>query len=252
MVPSWTETLIECGVDVVGRTRFCIHPEDKVATIPVFGGTKAFRQDALIGLKADLILLDREENTLEMAEQARAAGFQTFATHIRSIDAIGGELRRLSAALVEPRIDDVVNRWERIAKCAPSSGGPDWRQMPGVIEWLGSPPSDAGQPVVYVIWKDPWMAVAEGTFVASVLSKLGVDSRRLWPQGRGLYPKFSPEEVPKDAVMLLSTEPFPFAKKKAELDCFSNTKALVDGEGFSWFGVRSLEFLERALLLTQK
>ncbi|MBM7456943.1 hypothetical protein HNR62_002845 [Oceanisphaera litoralis] len=31
MVPSWTETLIECGVNVVGRTRYCVHPADRVA-----------------------------------------------------------------------------------------------------------------------------------------------------------------------------------------------------------------------------
>ena len=40
LVPSWTETLIEAGVDVVGRTRFCLHPRDRVKSIPAVGGTK--------------------------------------------------------------------------------------------------------------------------------------------------------------------------------------------------------------------
>ena len=40
LVPSLTETLIDCGVNVVGRTRFCIHPADRVHDIPAVGGTK--------------------------------------------------------------------------------------------------------------------------------------------------------------------------------------------------------------------
>lgn len=39
MVPSWTETLIYCGIEVVGRTRYCIHPEE-AQKISVVGGTK--------------------------------------------------------------------------------------------------------------------------------------------------------------------------------------------------------------------
>ena len=36
LVPSWTETLIESGVEVVGRTRFCVHP-GATKGIPVVG-----------------------------------------------------------------------------------------------------------------------------------------------------------------------------------------------------------------------
>lgn len=31
LVPPWTETLIECSVNLVGRIRYCVHPADKVA-----------------------------------------------------------------------------------------------------------------------------------------------------------------------------------------------------------------------------
>lgn len=48
MVPSWTETLIECGVKVVGRTRYCVHPGDRVAVnadnaLPRWFGTCSLR-----------------------------------------------------------------------------------------------------------------------------------------------------------------------------------------------------------------
>jgi len=34
LVPSWTDTLVRCGVDVIGRTRFCVHPAGQVRSIP--------------------------------------------------------------------------------------------------------------------------------------------------------------------------------------------------------------------------
>ena len=61
MVPSLTETLIECGVEVIGRTRFCVHPLDKVSTIPVVGGTKEINwgdgADAKMGLIISVLLI---------------------------------------------------------------------------------------------------------------------------------------------------------------------------------------------------
>lgn len=62
LVPSWNETLIECGLNVVGRSRYCIHPEDRVRDIPIVGGTKDIRWDRVREARPDLLVLDREEN----------------------------------------------------------------------------------------------------------------------------------------------------------------------------------------------
>ncbi|MGB3616837.1 MAG: cobalamin-binding protein, partial [Catalinimonas sp.] len=35
LVPSQTELLIDLGVEVVGRTKFCVHPAGSVKAIPV-------------------------------------------------------------------------------------------------------------------------------------------------------------------------------------------------------------------------
>ena len=69
LVPSWTETLICAGVDVVGRTRFCIHPEGKVGSIAALGGTKNLKSQELMNLKPDLIILDQEENPKEFIKR---------------------------------------------------------------------------------------------------------------------------------------------------------------------------------------
>lgn len=43
LVPSITEALFDLGLtenEVVGRTKFCIHPEHKIKNVAVIGGTK--------------------------------------------------------------------------------------------------------------------------------------------------------------------------------------------------------------------
>ena len=88
MVPSWTETLLYAGIQVVGRTRYCIHPADKVAQIPIVGGTKDIKWDLVQDLQADLVLLDREENPLEMAE---SSPIPFLATHVSSLRELARE-----------------------------------------------------------------------------------------------------------------------------------------------------------------
>ncbi len=43
LVPSITEALFDLGLtenEVVGRTKFCIHPQDKIKNVAIIGGTK--------------------------------------------------------------------------------------------------------------------------------------------------------------------------------------------------------------------
>ena len=42
LVPSITLLLCDLGLEnnIVGRTKFCIHPAEKIKKIPIIGGTK--------------------------------------------------------------------------------------------------------------------------------------------------------------------------------------------------------------------
>ena len=82
LVPSWTETLLLAGALVVGRTRFCIHPANLVADIPVVGGTKNMKLEDILRLEPDLVIMDQEENRLEMAEALKAAGIEVAASEV--------------------------------------------------------------------------------------------------------------------------------------------------------------------------
>ena len=74
LVPSQTELLFDLGLDkeVIGITRFCIHPKEKCAKKIKIGGTKSFNFDLIDKLKPDLILGNKEENCKAGIERLRS------------------------------------------------------------------------------------------------------------------------------------------------------------------------------------
>lgn len=308
LVPSWTETLLEAGVNVVGRSRFCIHPAGAVASVPAVGGTKDLRVDLIRDLKPDLIILDREENTLAMSE-ALVAIAPLHVSHVQSASDMPRELRALEAAIVraaglaptsaagaggsggpthqaEATIPDLVletsgasdavtveplvtlehfaERFEKILSRVPLAFG----DFALISDTLKSGSAETRQ-VVYAIWKDPWMAITKETYIGSMLEAVGVVGSRIWPvaaptsavassptgiaptgtattSAAAKYPSFNPKDLPAGSIVLLSSEPYPFHKKleSAKQDLAGHHVLVVDGESFSWFGIRSLRFLE--------
>jgi hypothetical protein len=239
LVPSWTETLLECGVEVVGRTRFCIHPAPRVRSIPVIGGTKDWDLKAIAELKPDLVVLDREENPKSMSEESQ---WPWLATHVASCEDLPRELALLQAKIPTADFRFVIERWERVLrepKLSRWNGG----DFPGLIEW-GQKPKSEIEKIVYVIWKNPWMAVSKKTFIGSVLERCGLGTVEFSKK----YPEFLMSDfTATNTLFLFSSEPFPFLKQKRSLEELGVPYAIVNGESFSWFGIRSLKFLEEAL-----
>jgi len=239
MVPSWTETLLRAGVNVVGRTRYCIHPPKLITNIPIVGGTKDVSWDLVKDLKPDLVLLDKEENPLEMAEECP---FPFVATHVNCLESLQRELAHLGELFKNSAL------LELSVKCLDilSAPTPVWnsKKIPGFVEWVKTPPRDEAQKIIYLIWKKPWMAASPDTYIGSVLKKLGADLVH-FPEGEK-YPVLEVEDYP-DTLFLFSSEPFPFEKKIAELKELGLEGAIVNGESYSWFGYRSLDFLGEIL-----
>lgn len=242
MVPSWTETLLECGCDVVGRTRFCIHPE-RARDIRVVGGTKTIDWSKVRALEPDLLLLDREENPRSMAEESPV---EVFTTHVTGVMDLAPELERLATRLAQPSLGEVAARWSRVQETRAELTR--WQDLPGVLEWIVPPAEQEIGPFAYLIWREPWMAIGAGTFIASMLTAVGLPPSMLYPRGphdgNSRYPVVDPATLPRNAVVLASSEPYPFHRKHDALLGLNRPVAIVDGESFSWFGVRSLAFLE--------
>lgn len=245
LVPSWTETLMECGVTLVGRSRFCIHPSPAVKALPVVGGTKDFKLELLRELKPDFLVLDKEENTLEMAKQSPCP---LVVTHVENVAGLADQVRILANAFQagqeKGKLWELAKQWQKISKTKKEnwSWNQDWSLIPG-IQSIVRRDFPTYQSIVYVIWKDPWMSVSPQTFIGSVLSCLGAEEFLSFKDSLK-YPTFHLHDFDLEKTFFLfSTEPFPFGKKIQDLQKLGVQGAIVDGEKFSWYGVRSLKFL---------
>jgi len=239
MVPSWTESLLVCGVQVVGRTRFCIHPEAAVKNIPAVGGTKNWDLSLVRDLNADFILLDKEENPKEMFA---ADPDKCVVTHVERVEDVGPALKILSQKFENKNLLEMSERWEAVARRPIKKRLP--HEIPGIIDWIKRPNTQADNSELrYVIWKNPWMAVSPETFIGSQLTHLGFGDSLSRHEKK--YYEFELKQISKSTIFLFSTEPYPFHKKRSDLEKLDFASAIINGEDYSWFGIRALEFLEK-------
>ena len=241
LVPSLTETLIECGVNVVARTRFCIHPHDKVQTIEKVGGTKAVDWQKCAVLKPDIVVFDREENIKDMAE---SCPYPWAATHITSVENVGSELIKLASKLMSPELEKMGHDWDELAN-RPNLAFPGWDNIPGQIQSINNADKNYRR-IEYIIWREPWMAIGSNTFIDSMLRKLGFSD--YLPKHSQSYPQLEQGDMShNDVFYLFSSEPFPFVRHHKELVEQGFNGAIVDGELYSWFGIRSYHGLLKAV-----
>lgn len=221
LVPSQTELLADLGLDAetVGLTRFCTHPDGWKARKRIVGGTKTVRVDRVRDLVPDLVIANKEENERETVE-ALAEIAPVYVTDVPDVE----------AALAMTR---AVGRLVGRAEAAEALAG----EIAAGFDRLGA---DAAPRVLYLIWRDPWMAVGGDTVIADVLRRGGFVNVT---DDRERYPTLTEAEVralAPDAV-LLSSEPYPFAGKHVpEVEALAPGArvVLVDGEPFSWYGSR--------------
>src|SRR4029079_3998278 len=71
LVPSQTELLFDLGLDeeVIGITKFCVHPEQWFKTKTRVGGTKQLHLEKIKKLQPDLIIANKEENVQSQIEE---------------------------------------------------------------------------------------------------------------------------------------------------------------------------------------
>ena len=71
IVPSQTELLADLGLsdEVVGITKFCVHPNEWFRSKARVGGTKQLNIETIHALQPDLIIANKEENVKEQIEE---------------------------------------------------------------------------------------------------------------------------------------------------------------------------------------
>ena len=233
LVPSWTETLLVANLNVVGRTRFCIHPVEVVRGIPTVGGTKNPKIDEIIALKPDFVVLDKEENKKELAEALQAAGIEILVSHVAGLESAAEFLDVLAEKFSSTVLADFAAEYRLV-----SLNRNQVRQEKFFGEIIVRSNSQIDfKNLEYVIWKKPYMVIGKDTFIAEIFKLGGVEFLRAEK-----YPEVSDEEL-KNKYCLFSSEPYPFEKEFSALGEQGFKGALVDGEKVSWYGIRNLRFL---------
>ncbi|MEM1041227.1 MAG: helical backbone metal receptor [Bacteroidota bacterium] len=221
LVPSQTELLADLGLDdeVVGLTRFCVHPAGWKKRKQIVGGTKNVNAERVAALEPDLVLANLEENVREQVEALDELA-PVFVTDPATVEGALGMIRTVGA---------LVGRSDRAEALADAVA----RGFDGLA---AQPPVQAA----YLIWRTPWMTVGGDTFVHDVLRRASLVNV-FGEQTR--YPEVTLDAIAaaEPEVVLLSSEPFPFREKHlAEVGAAVPGAAvhLVDGELFSWYGSR--------------
>ena len=227
LVPSITELLVDLALEdqLKGVTRFCIHPTSLQRDKVIVGGTKNVHMDRIQAIQPDLVIANKEENVKEQVE-AIAREFPVYSTDVNSFD------EALSMILETGRLTDRASAARLICDTIERN----FNQLETATQ------GRTRKTVAYLIWKNPFMAAAGGTFIDAMLRLAGFDNV-LANQSR--YPVIGEEVLTAGEVdtIFLSSEPFPFKQKHIdELHGLSPGKEilLVDGEMFSWYGSRML------------
>ena len=226
LVPSQTELLYDLGLgeSVVGITKFCVHPETWFKTKPRVGGTKKVDIEKVRALKPDLIIGNKEENeradieALEQEFPVWMSDVKTLDDAIEMIEAIGSLTG--SDARAHEIIEGIRDAFAELNRL--------------------DPPLSAA----YLIWREPLMVAGGDTFISDLMERAGFSNAFAHRKKR--YAEITSAELlaADPDVILLSSEPFPFAERHiAEFNRMRTDTPvhLVDGELFSWYGSRLLQ-----------
>lgn len=274
LVPSMTESLFELGLgaSVVGITDYCIHPAEQLAALPRLGGPKNPDVPAILALKPDLVIANREENTpkaVEELEQAGIAVWVSFPKTARQAVEVLWELVEANRDLVAGFKLNMLERALGWSEAAVDSSTPRRVFCP-----IWQDTTAAGDP-----W---WMTFNGDTYPHDVLRLAGglnifADRERRYPLEADLgiadpipagerdtrYPRVTVGEVRRldPEVILLPSEPFSYdessiAQFEEILPDVSavRTKCIypLDGSLLTWHGTRLALALRELPALLQR
>ena len=223
LVPSQTELLHDLGLGdrVVGITKFCVHPVEWFRSKARVGGTKKVDIDKVRALKPDLIIGNKEENERTDIEALKKE-FPVWMSDVRDLK-------------------DATDMITRIGSITGTEDGTT-RMIKHIDQaFNGLKPVSPALSAAYFIWQDPLMVAGGDTFINDMMRHCGLVN--VFTSRPGRYVEVTARELAAadPDVILLSSEPFPFAEKhiaQFNMFCPGSPVRLVDGTYFSWYGSR--------------
>lgn len=239
IVPSQTELLYDLGLDeeVIGITKYCVHPKSWLESKTKVGGTKKLNFEKIQELKPDLIIGNKEENeksqVLELMKHYPVwmSDIKTLEESLNMIESLGQITGKEKRAIeIQNNIREQFSHFK--------------------LQTLNFQLQTNS--VLYLIWRKPYISVGHDTFIDHMLQICGLKNAF---SAMSRYPEVTTEQIQKagPSLIFLSSEPYPFREKHIEelkSICPNAKVVLVDGEMFSWYGSRLLyapSYFERLL-----
>lgn len=227
LVPSLTELICYLGLEskLVGITKFCVHPKHLKSQKNIVGGTKNASISKIKALNPDLILCNKEENTLELVQKLQ----EVAPVHVSDIYNINDTVL-------------LINQYGKLLDCETKAKALASKLINKTEEFKEFANQQKCLSVAYFIWYNPLMVAANNTFINYMLH---VNNFKNCFQDLQRYPTVTPEIIKQanPEVIMLSSEPYPFKNKHIKIfqEMIPQAKILlVDGEYFSWYGSRLL------------
>ncbi len=228
IVPSQSEFLWQIGIrnQLIGITKFCIHPKEMFNKIERIGGTKKLNINKIRSLKPDLIIANKEENNQQEIELLQKE-FNVWISDIYNFNDAFYMMKKLSVIL------NKESETQKLITTIKASLKPIKNIFKNIT-------------VAYFIWNKPYMVAANNTYINFVLNYLGLKNTA---HNLQRYPEVNEVILKKinPNICFLSSEPYPFKQKHIiELQQIlpASKIIIVDGEVFSWYGTRILQLAD--------
>lgn len=240
LVPSQTELLFDLGLEanIVGITKFCVHPYHLKAIKKLVGGTKKVNFEKIKLLQPDIIICNKEENTKEMVDELSkicpvwVTNIIKVQDNFKMIHDFGQLFNKRTEALKWcDKINFALADFKFFIKDKPK------------------------QKVAYFIWKNPFMVAGGENYINEMLLLNNFENIYA---NKGRYPEIELKKMRLEGdpdLVFLSSEPYPFNEEDAfEIGRFLHhaKTVFVDGEMFSWYGSRILKAITYFKILHSK
>ena len=230
LVPSITLLLFDLGLEnsIIGRTKFCIHPKEKVKQIPTIGGTKNIDIEKIKTLQPTIIFATKEENEKVQIIELKKI-FNVVIFDVKNLDDNYNMIAKIGKLTsTEIKATEIIEQTKLNFEHLKNINSPS---LPIAIGTL------------YLIWRKPYMTIGKDTFIHAMLETIGLKNMFAHQTRYPIIQNLQTSYFAKCELVLLSSEPYPFTQNHINeiQEQLPNAKILlVDGEYFSWYGSKMM------------
>jgi len=181
LAPAMTETLYSLGLGgrIVGVTNVCDRPAE-ARNKQKIGGMANPSLEAIVALKPDMVVMNKEGNPKELVERLAGLGIKTYVFTATRLDELPAAFRKMGEALgVKDCAERLAGRIEAAIK-APTGQKPHYGFA-------------GGKKALFVIWPDPLIVAGPGTIIDDAIYRSGLNN--IAADAMAPYPVISLEMV---------------------------------------------------------